>query len=115
MADKNMNQFTTATNGAYIYGELADGSQVKISKSDLAKALGGVLNRSIEGKDLNNCLITGNYVKDSGVYTNSPTEDASLLIVISSEIYSLQYLHELNNGGIYYRRILVYTGKATRL
>lgn len=40
MADKQMNQFTTATNGAYIYAEASDGSQVKISKSDIIAALG---------------------------------------------------------------------------
>lgn len=40
MADKKMNQFTTATDGAYIYAEASDGSQVKISKSDIIAALG---------------------------------------------------------------------------
>ena len=40
MADKQMNQFTTATDGAYIYAEASNGSQVKISKSDLIAALG---------------------------------------------------------------------------
>ena len=35
MADKQMNQFTTATDGAYIYAEASNGSQVKISKAAL--------------------------------------------------------------------------------
>ena len=39
MADKQMNQFTTATDGAYIYAEAADGSQVKISKADIINLL----------------------------------------------------------------------------
>lgn len=40
MADVKMNQLATATDGAYIYVEAADGSQVKISKSNLITALG---------------------------------------------------------------------------
>lgn len=40
MADVKMNQLATATDGAYIYAEAADGSQVKISKSNLITALG---------------------------------------------------------------------------
>lgn len=39
MADKQMNQFTTATDGAYIYAEAAYGSQVKISKDSLLNLL----------------------------------------------------------------------------
>lgn len=40
MADLKMNQFTPATDGAYIYAEAADGNQVKIAKADLLNALG---------------------------------------------------------------------------
>ena len=36
MADKRMNEFAPATDGTYIYGEAANGSQVKIKKEDLA-------------------------------------------------------------------------------
>ena len=43
MADKKMNQFTTASNGSYIYAEAADGSQVKITKGNLANVLNGLL------------------------------------------------------------------------
>lgn len=35
MADKRMNEFVPVTDGAYIYGEAANGSQMKIKKSDL--------------------------------------------------------------------------------
>ena len=38
-ADKHMNEFATATDGAYIYAEAADGSQVKISKASLASLI----------------------------------------------------------------------------
>ena len=40
MADKQMNQFFRAKDGAYIYMEAADGNQVKIAKADLLNALG---------------------------------------------------------------------------
>ena len=38
-ADIKMNEFATATDGAYIYAEAADGSQVKISKASLASLI----------------------------------------------------------------------------
>lgn len=34
-----MNQFTTATDAAYVYAEAADGSQVKIAKKDLVSLI----------------------------------------------------------------------------
>lgn len=37
--DIEMNAFTLATDGAYIYAEATNGSQVKIKKSDLASVL----------------------------------------------------------------------------
>lgn len=39
MADIEMNAFKLLADAAYIYGEAADGSQVKIKKSDLASVL----------------------------------------------------------------------------
>lgn len=43
MADKQMNQFTTASAANYIYAEAANGSQVKITKNALANILNGLL------------------------------------------------------------------------
>ena len=40
MADRKMNSFLEVTDTAYIYGEFSDGSQIKISKSDLAEIIG---------------------------------------------------------------------------
>ena len=37
MADKRMNEFIVASNGAYIYAESSDGTQVKVSMSNLFK------------------------------------------------------------------------------
>lgn len=39
MADKKMNDFAKATDGAYIYAEAASGGQIKISKADLANLI----------------------------------------------------------------------------
>lgn len=41
--DIKMNSFAQATDAAYIYAEAANGSQVKIKKSDLAKIIGKLL------------------------------------------------------------------------
>lgn len=37
MADKKMNEFAPATDATYIYAEAANGSQIKINKSDLVE------------------------------------------------------------------------------
>lgn len=41
--DIAMNAFTSATDAAYIYAEVANGNQVKVKKSDLAKIIGKLL------------------------------------------------------------------------
>lgn len=41
MADKKMNEFTPATDANYIYGELADGNQIKLPLSDLLSSILG--------------------------------------------------------------------------
>lgn len=43
MADVKMNQLATATDGEYIYAEASNGSQVKITKGNLANVLNGLL------------------------------------------------------------------------
>lgn len=108
--DKKMNQFTSATDGAYIYAEAANGSQVKIDKIRLADILGGVYNREMQGKDLNKCVDTGIYVKQTGdTYLNSPSTDACLLITFATSLYAVQWLHELNSNAVYYRSIIKYS------
>ena len=109
MADKKMNQFTTATGGEYIYAEAADGSQVKIAKANLVSMLGGLIPRSVQDKNLNNCIDLGIYIKEGGAYQNSPTEDSCLLLTIATSLYAFQWLHELNSNTIYYRAIIKYS------
>lgn len=41
--DIKMNVFPQVTNAEYIYGELVDGSQVKINKNELACLIGAVI------------------------------------------------------------------------
>ena len=41
--DIKMNVFPQVTSAEYIYGELVDGSQIKIKKSDLACLIGALL------------------------------------------------------------------------
>ena len=43
MADKKMNDFPTAADGAFVYAEDANGNQIKISKADLASVVAGLV------------------------------------------------------------------------
>ena len=50
MADKKMNEFQQVADAEYMYAEAADGSQVKIKKSDLANILKdylGIINQTV--------------------------------------------------------------------
>lgn len=75
MAEKQdiaMNQFQVASDVSYVYGETANGSQAKISKSDLNKALPGNLATSItlnkgESYNLNNISYRMIYVCEVAV------------------------------------------------
>ena len=48
--DIKMNSFSQATDAAYIYGELSNGSQVKIKKEDLANIIESYLGKTIRAK-----------------------------------------------------------------
>lgn len=50
MADKKLNDLTTASDGAYVYAEDASGNQIKISKADLASVVAGVIGLVGESK-----------------------------------------------------------------
>ncbi len=50
--DIAMNQFQIVTGAPYIYVELADGSQGKIKKSDLANIMAGLINPICTSKSL---------------------------------------------------------------
>ena len=70
MADIKMNAFTPATDGEYIYAEAANGSQVKIKKSDLKLQMDKT--KTVNSGDLNNLVESGEYTVWSTV-SNIPS------------------------------------------
>ena len=99
MADKQMNQFTTAKDGAYIYAEAADGSQVKISKADLIALIKpemlGVYGSVDDPNTLDNYGINGMYsVPRTAKNIPSFSSNSSVLFVISCSGYIMQVLVE---------------------
>lgn len=68
MADKQMNQFTSASDGAYIYAELSDGSQVKIAKADLIELIR--LGMPTVSETKNGLMRAGIYVSEIKKYLN---------------------------------------------
>lgn len=64
MEDKKMNQFTTATDGAYIYAEASNGSQVRIPIKDIISILLGLI--KIDGQNLDMDDMKSLYVGLSG-------------------------------------------------
>lgn len=52
-SDMRLNDKPIAKDGAYIYAETADGSQVKISKADLASVVAGIMGFLIYSKVIN--------------------------------------------------------------
>lgn len=100
MADKLMNEFTPATDIEYIYAETADGSQVRIKKSDLIGTL--FEDRGYYEGDVNHLLISGMY------YTNGNTLnaiDSGLFIVFSSDQAVCQFSINVFNGILHFRSL----------
>lgn len=113
MADLKMNQLATATDGAYIYAEASNGSQVKIAKADLINAIGGITNRGYTN-NLNDCKYTGLYIADNiqGGIENCPIQDSCLVIVFSiPNLYMIQFCFALNSNTAKRRRALTYLEK----
>ena len=97
MADIHMNDFTAASDAAYVYGELANGSQVKINRNDLANSLNNILQcvrtYQLYG-DLNAVDKTGVYMIFSGA-TNGPngTQQGSILINLFWNIDTIKQMY----------------------
>lgn len=79
--DIAMNAFTSATDAEYIYAEAANGSQVKIKKSDLKLQMSKTT--TIKGGDLNNVVEAGEYIVWSTV-ENIPSYSFFWVKVIGS-------------------------------
>ena len=112
-ADKKMNEFATATDGAYIYAEAADGSQVKISRSDLVQVIRahiGITGMNYLGvqSDYNQMTKTGVYQTQGESAVNGPHNDTSVTVVFEIPgAYILQICGGLNTGNIYARTIVL--------
>ena len=50
MADKKLNAVSTASDGAYVYAEDANGNQIKISKADLASVVAELIGTATTSK-----------------------------------------------------------------
>ena len=109
MADKPMNQFTPASDCAYIYAEVADGSQVKISKQqlvDIVRPMLGITGMNFHGivNDANQMTVTGIYQSQREAnLQNMPEEDTSLTAVFSNGAYLIQINAGLNTNNFYGR------------
>ena len=108
-----MNEFATATDGAYIYAEAADGSQVKISRSDLVQVIRahiGITGMNYLGvqSDYNQMTKTGVYQTQGESAVNGPHNDTSVTVVFEIPgAYILQICGGLNTGNIYARTIVL--------
>lgn len=87
--DIAMNAFTSATDGAYIYAESSNGSQVKIKKSDLVEVIRGAMPVATE--------TTKGLMPANGIIPIS-TEQAGDLLNTGS---TFGYSHQEDGSGLY--------------
>ena len=94
--DIKMNSFAQATDAAYIYAEAANGSQVKIKKSDLLGAL-FQSRGEVPSKGYNYCSKSGVYDIVKGVsLPDGPTYgvEYGVLMNIIGRVYAAQVIFE---------------------
>lgn len=112
--DIEMNAFASVTDAAYIYAEAADGSQVKIKKSDLIELIKSGLgysylknnpNEIIEDCDIyNHFSKNGLYVVNESTQNRPPESNyRAILLVLSRNGYHYQEYIEVTTGKRYYR------------
>ena len=82
-SDMRLNDKPIAKDGAYIYAEAADGSQVKISKADLATVVAGILGSPMVFKgelkgDANDIYSNGIWASE-GLSSNLPVGTGILI------------------------------------
>lgn len=117
MAEKQdipMSAFTPATDGAYIYAESANGSQVKIKKSDLIElvksGLGYSYLKNSPVSEIADCNSIASYTYN-GLYSigektlNTPegARKSAILLVLSKGGYYYQEYIDVVNGVRYCR------------
>lgn len=111
MAEKQdiaMNQLQVVTDVEYIYGETANGSQVKIKKSDLFTSVFAYKGLLGSGKDLN--TISENGIYYSAFAENSPKNISGLLLHYAENDMASQILINSRNGELYTRSRVYNTG-----
>ena len=111
MADKQdiaMNQFQVVTDVFYIYGETANGSQVKIKKSDLFTSVFAYKGLLSSDKDLN--TISENGIYYSAFAMNSPENVSGLLLHYAEKDMASQILINSRTGELYTRSQVYNTG-----
>ncbi|RHJ71369.1 MULTISPECIES: pyocin knob domain-containing protein [Bacteroides] len=106
--DIKMNSFAQATDAAYIYAEAANGSQVKIKKSDLFTSVFAYKGLLSSDKDLN--TISENGIYYSAFAMNSPENVSGLLLHYAEKDMASQILINSRNGGLYTRSRVYNTG-----
>lgn len=104
--DIKMNSFAQATDAAYIYAEAANGSQVKIKKSDLLGAL--FQDRGTFEGDLNELKTAGMYYI-TGNTENKPAGFYGLVLVFRSGAGIVQIAYSVYNGASK-KRVLLSNG-----
>lgn len=106
--DIKMNSFAQATDAAYIYAEAANGSQVKIKKSDLFTSVFAYKGLLSSDKDLN--TISENGIYYSAFAMNSPENISGLLLHYAEKDMASQILINSRNGELYTRSRVYNTG-----
>ena len=106
--DIKMNSFAQATDAAYIYAEAANGSQVKIKKSDLFTSVFAYKGLLSSDNDLN--TISENGIYYSAFAMNSPENVSGLLLHYAEKDMASQILINSRNGGLYTRSRVYNTG-----
>ena len=114
MADIKMSDFTQTTEIEYVYAEAADGSQVKIKKSDFMELLRAELGYSFlknnPNEAIEDCNIyadfskNGLYIVDESTQNRPPESNyRAILMVLSRNGYHYQEYIEVTTGKRYYR------------
>lgn len=98
--DIKMNSFAQATDAAYIYAEAANGSQVKIKKSDLLSEV--FQYRGDVSENYDNFIENGIYQIYSGAnVTNAPTGIGyGMLLVFKTKFYLFQIAMDVRPSNI---------------
>ena len=104
MADKKMNEFQQVADAEYVYVEAADGSQVKIKKSDLFSSIfqyrGLASSHDFNDNDISGSYQTGDFSRNAA---NNPGVGYGVLVCMDVGSYLLQFSFDMFEKKMYYR------------